>query len=351
MFACDRALDAAAVEACRKRWDSIAKPLGSLGLLEDAVARIAGISGDPEVRLEKRAVVTLCADNGVVAEGVSQSGQEVTALVAANIAAGIANVNAMARVARADVFAVDVGIAGDVDAPGLLRRKVRPGTDDIALGPAMTRDEAARAVRTGVDLAGELKAKGYVIIATGEMGIGNTTTSSAVLSALLGLPPAEVTGRGAGLSNAGLRRKVAVIERALAVNRPDPEDALGALHKVGGLDIAALAGVFIGGAVHRVPVVIDGFISAVAALTAAQLCPAAKDFMLASHVSGEPAGRLVLDALGLEAPIQARLSLGEGTGAVALLPLLDMALAVYHQNSTFEKIHLEAYRRFGEEDE
>ena len=350
MFACTNTLDAGAVAACRAHWDSIAKPLGSLGLLEDAVARIAGIRGTPDVRLEKRAVVAMCADNGVVAESVAQSGQEVTALVAANMAAGIANVNAMARVARAEVFAVNVGIAADVDAPGLWQRRVMPGTRNMAQGPAMTREEAVRAVETGIDLAGELSAQGFDILATGEMGIGNTTTSSALTSVLLGKPVEAVTGRGAGLSSAGVRHKAEVIRRAVALNRPDPDDALDALSKVGGLDIAALAGLFIGGAKYRLPVVIDGFISAVSALTAARLCPAARDFMLAAHVSGEPAGQMVLDALGLEAPIHARLALGEGTGAVALLPLLDMALSVYHQNSTFEKIHLEAYTRF-EEDE
>ena len=350
MFECDHALDAAAVRACRAHWDGIAKPLGSLGLLEDAVARIAGIRGDADVRLERRAVLTLCADNGVVAEGVSQSGQEVTALVADNIANGIANVNAMARAARTEVFAVDVGVAGETHAPGLLRRRIMPGTHDMALGPAMSRREAEAAVQTGIDLAGEMKAAGYDILCTGEMGIGNTTTSSALVSVLLGQPVEAVTGRGAGLSGAGLKRKIEVIRRAVELNRPDPADALDVLAKVGGLDIAAMAGVFIGGALRRIPVVVDGFISAAAALTAVRLCPAAREFMLASHVSGEPAGKLALDALGLSAPIQARLCLGEGTGAVALLPLLDMALAVYHQNSTFEKIHLEAYQRFGEDE-
>ena len=350
MFTCTHTLDERAAAACRAHWDSIAKPLGSLGLLEDAVARIAGIRGDPEVRLEKRAVLAMCADNGIVAEGVTQSGQEVTALVAANMAKGIANVNAMARVARADVFAVDVGIAGPVDAPGLIDRRVRCGTANMAQGPAMTRAEAERAVQTGIDLVGELKAQGYDIIATGEMGIGNTSTSSALVSVFLDQPVEAVTGRGAGLSGAGLRRKQEAIRRAIAVNRPDPSDAMDALFKVGGLDIAALAGAFIGAAVHRVPVVIDGFISAAAALSAVRICPEARGFLLASHVSGEPAGRMVLDALGLEAPLHARMSLGEGTGAVALFPLLDMALAIYHQNSTFEKIHLEAYHRFGEED-
>ena len=348
MFDCNNTLDPQAVRAYREHWDSIAKPLDSLGLLEAAVARIAGIQGSADVRLERRAVLTFCADNGVVAEGISQSGQEVTALMADNVANGIANVNAMARVARAEVFAVDVGVAGETHAPGLLRRRIMPGTHDMALGPAMSRRQAEQALRTGMDLAGEMKAAGYDILCCGEMGIGNTTTSSALVSVLLDQPVESVTGRGAGLSGEGLKRKIAVIRRAIEINRPDPADALDTLAKVGGLDIAAMAGAFIGGALHRIPVVVDGFISAAAALTAVRLCPAAREFMLASHVSGEPAGRMVLEALDLSAPIRAGLCLGEGTGAVALLPLLDMALAVYHQNSTFEKINLEAYRRFEE---
>ena len=224
-----------------------------------------------------------------------------------------------------------------------------PGTRNMTKEPAMTREEACRAIRAGVDLAGEMKQKGYKILAPGEMGIGNTTTSSALVSVLLDKPISEVTGRGAGLSDAGLMRKHAAIARAIEVNKPDPADALDVLAKIGGLDIAAIAGAFIGGAVHRIPVVVDGFISSAAALVAARLCPNAKDFMLASHVSGEPAGRMVMEALGLEAPLHARLALGEGTGAVTLFPLLEMALAVYHQNSTFEKINLEAYTRFEEE--
>ena len=350
MFDCRNTLNMQAVEACRRHWDGIAKPLGSLGLLEDDIAKIAGILETADVRLDKKGVLVFCADNGVVAEGVSQSGQDVTAIVARNIAAGIANVNAMARAAGADVVAVDVGVAEDVsDAPGLVQKKVMPGTRNMTKGPAMTREEALAAIQTGVDLVGEMKQKGYKILATGEMGIANTTTSSALVSVLLDQPIEAVTGRGAGLSDAGLMRKHAAIAHAIEVNAPDPADALDVLCKVGGLDIAAIAGAFIGGAVHRIPVVVDGFISSAAALAAARLCPNAKDFMLASHVSGEPAGRMVMEALGLEAPVHARLALGEGTGAVTLFPLLEMALAVYHQNSTFEKINLEAYTRFEEE--
>ena len=228
------------------------------------------------------------------------------------------------------------------DAPGVINRSIARGTGDISLGPAMSREQALTAIKTGVDLVAQMKADGYKILATGEMGIGNTTTSSAMAAAFLGLPVETVTGRGAGLSNAGLARKCAAIERALAVNEPDANDALDVLSKLGGFDIAGLVGLFIGGAVHRVPIVIDGFISALAAYTAARLCPACTCAMLPSHVSAEPAARMLFDELGIEPIIHAGLRLGEGTGAVLLFPLLDAALALYN-GTTFDDTGIEAY--------
>ena len=227
--------------------------------------------------------------------------------------------------------------------PGVWDRRVRNGTADITQGPAMTRAECVQAIELGAELVRECHESGSSIIATGEMGIGNTTTSSALASVLLGKSPAEVTGRGAGLSDAGLTRKVAAIERALSLNRPDPADPVDIISKVGGLDIAGLCGVFLGGALYRVPVVIDGFISGAAALCAARLCPGATFALLASHVSAEPAGGLMLDALELSPLISAGMRLGEGSGAVAALPLLDMALAVYHSGQTFGRLGIDAY--------
>ncbi len=333
--------DEAAKHASAVRWDAVAHPLGSLGLLEDAVVRLAGVQRSPAVDISKRAVVVMCADNGVVCEGVTQTGQEVTAIVSANMARGASSVCCMGRLAGADVFPVDIGVSVPVE--GVMQRNIRRGTANLADGPAMTREEAERAVLTGTAIVGELVGKGYRLLATGEMGIGNTTTSAAVASVLLNKDPALVTGRGAGLSTEGLRKKVDAIRRGLSVNRPDPSDPLDVLAKVGGLDIAGLAGVFLGGALHRVPVIIDGFISSVAALAAARLCPASAGAMLASHASDEPAGNLVLDALGLRAPIHAGMRLGEGTGAVALMPLLDMALAVYREMVSFEDTSIDAY--------
>ena len=335
-------LDETAMQTARERWDMVAKPLHSLGLLEDAVVKIAGITGTADVTLGRRAVLMMCADNGVVAEGVTQTGQEVTAIVAENAAKGDSSVCRMARIAGADVVAVDVGIARPVN-NAVLNRNIRRGTRNIAAEPAMTEEEAGAALQTGIDLVRQKKAEGYGLFALGEMGIGNTTTSSAMTAVLLGQPIETVTGRGAGLSNAGLCRKREAIARAIARNHPDPADAFSVLRCLGGLDIAALAGVCLGGALYRVPVLLDGFISAAAALAAVRMCPASGEYRLARHVSKEPAGRLVLDALGLKPLICAEMCLGEGTGAVAAMPLLDMALAVYGEMRTFAEIDVAAY--------
>lgn len=329
--------------ASRARWDSLAKPLGSLGLLEDAVVQIAALTESADISLNNRALLVLCADNGVVVQGVTQCDSSVTATVVCALGMGTSTVNYMARTANCRVIPVDMGILDFPGASGVLDRRVRNGTGDITQGQAMSRTECIRAIETGMELVREQKAAGADILATGEMGIGNTTTSSAVASVLLGLPPVEVTGRGAGMSDAGLARKIAAIERAVQMNQPAPADPVDVLAKVGGLDLAGLCGVFLGGAKYKVPVLVDGFISAAAALCAARFWPEAKRAMLASHISAEPAGRLVLDALGLKPLITAEMHLGEGSGAVAALPLLDMALAVYSSGHTFEKMGMEPY--------
>ena len=335
--------DQGAIAAARAHWDTVAHPLNSLGLLEDAVVRIAGASGTAAVDITKRAVVAMCADNGVVAEGVTQSGQDVTAIIAENMGRGTSSVCRMGRVAGADVVPVDIGVAVPVTVGKILQRNIRRGTADLAVEPAMSRAECERAILVGVEVVKDLVDQGYRLLATGEMGIGNTTTSAAVASVLLSREAEEVTGRGAGLSTEGLRRKVDAIRRGIAVNRPDASDPVDTVSKVGGLDIAGLMGVFLGGALYHVPVLIDGFISSVSALAAARLCPAALDYMLASHASNEPAGKMVLEALGLEPFLYARMCLGEGTGAVAVIPLLDMALAMYREMSSFSDINIDAY--------
>ncbi len=336
--------DAEAMREARERWNSIAKPLNGLGLLEDAIVRMAGVQRSASVDISRRALVVMCADNGVVARGVTQTGQEVTAIVTENIARGDASVCRMARVARAEVFPVDVGVARPVDIPPFGQRNVRRGTADMSEGPAMTREEAAAAVGAGIDIVRLLREAGYKLVATGEMGIGNTTTSSAVAAVLTGRPVDVVTGRGAGLSDEGLMRKLHAVTRAIEANEPDPLDALDVLHKVGGLDLAGLAGVCVGGALCGVPVVLDGFISLAAALLAVRLCPNCAPYCIASHVSKEPGARLLLKELRLSPVICAGLCLGEGTGAVAALPLFDMALAVYGEMATFMDISIKPYK-------
>ncbi|MBE5787716.1 MAG: nicotinate-nucleotide--dimethylbenzimidazole phosphoribosyltransferase [Clostridiales bacterium] len=329
------------MEQARQQWDRVAKPLHSLGQLEDMIVKIAGIQETGDVCIDRRCALVFCADHGVVAEGVTQSMSDVTARVARSIAEGTGNINLMSAASQADVFAVDMGMLYPV--AGLIDRRVAAGTENMAVRPAMTPDQAQRALRAGMDLVGEMKKKGYQIILTGEMGIGNTTAAAAMVCAFTGCSPREVTGRGAGLSDAGLARKCSAIERALAVNHPDPGDPMDVLAKVGGLEIAGMAGAFLGGMKHRLPIVIDGVISAVAALTAKRICPEAAAFMLPSHMSREPAAIRIMDELGLQPIIRADLALGEGTGAVALLPLLDMALRVYHGPHTFRDLGMAAY--------
>lgn len=328
--------DSGAMEESRRRWLDIAKPLYSLGKFEEIITKIAGIYGKPVFSLEKKAVIVMCADNGIVEEGITQTGSRMTAVVSRNFMDQRTSVSVMAKKAGAEVFPVDIGINEDI--PGITdgKYKVRAGTANMTLGAAMERDEGVRAVLNGIEKVRELKEKGYMIIATGEMGIGNTAASSAVSAALLKRPVREMTGRGAGLDDERLEKKILAIEKAVKINEPSPEDPLDTLHKVGGLDIAGLTGVFLGGGIYRIPVLIDGFISAAAALIAFRLCAGTRDYMIASHLSKEPAAGLIFKELSLEPVIDAGMFLGEGTGAVMLFPLLDMALSVYNDMITFD---------------
>ena len=338
-----RGPDEAAGALALMRWDSLAKPLGSLGLLEDMIVKLAALRGDADVSIEKRALLVFCADNGVVRQGVSQCGSEVTAKVACALAENRSTVSPMARLANCRVIPVDMGILDFTGCPGVLNCRVKNGTADISRGPAMSRRECLQAILAGAALAKKLAGEGSDLLLIGEMGIGNTTTAAAVTASLLGLDAETVAGRGAGLSDEGLSRKRAAIRTALHINDPDPSDPVDVLYKVGGLDLAAMCGAFLGAASCRVGAVVDGCISAAAALCALRLCPDAGGAMLASHVSAEPRGALLLDARGLEAPIRARMHLGEGGGAVALLPMLDLALSVYRSGQTFDRLGIDAY--------
>lgn len=337
-----RPVDAAAMAAAKQHWDGLGKPLGSLGRLEKALIQIAGIQRTGDVHIDRKALVIMCADNGVVEEGVTQCGQEVTATVAENFLDEKSCVAIMCRRAGTKVCPVDIGMA--VDTPRVEKRKIAYGTKNMAKEPAMTREQAVAAIEVGIAKAEELHAQGYEMLATGEMGIGNTTTSSAMTAVYLGLDVETVTGRGAGLSSHGLQRKIHAIKQAIAVNQPDPEDPLDVLAKVGGLDIAGMCGLFLGGAAQQMPVVMDGFISQVAALTAMRLVPECADYILASHVSEEPGANILLKALEKDAFLTCGMRLGEGSGAVALFPILDFASDIYHKMSTFVQADIVEYQ-------
>ena len=333
-------VDKKAEALCQKRWDSIAKPLHSLGKMEDYLVQTAGIIGDANVKFDKKALIVMCADNGVVAEGVTQSEQNVTAIVSENFLSDKATAAILCRQTGAEIFPIDIGIAVDTK---LENHKIAYGTRNMAKEPAMTREEAERAMEVGIQKVAELAGKGYKIIATGEMGIGNTTTSSALASYFLNEDVEKMTGRGAGLTSKALEKKIAVVRKAIEDYSPSFTDAVDALAALGGFDIAGLAGVFIGGAIYHIPIVMDGFISTTAALTATRICPECADYIMASHVSREPAAEKILAALGKEAALHCDMCLGEGTGAVTLFPILDLAVEIYEQMSTFEDIDIEAY--------
>lgn len=327
-------------------WDSIAKPLDSLGEFETMLARVGAIAGTTALSLDRKVILTFCADNGIVEEKVSQSGQEVTGIVAGFMGRQESSVGKMAARAGVDVIPIDIGINTDQRIPGVLNRKVRKGTRDFLKEPAMTEEETLQAVSVGMELVKDCRDKGYAMIGTGEMGIGNTTTSSAVAAVLLGLEPEKVAGRGAGLSDERLLHKQKVISEAISHYSVEQMDTLEILAAFGGLDIAGMAGVCIGGALYHVPIVLDGIISSVAALVAERLVPGVKDYLLASHLSKEPAAVAVAKCLELHPVIDAGLGLGEGTGAVMLFSLLDLALALYGGQTTFARMEIGQYERY-----
>ena len=339
-----RPFDQKAADAAWDWWDSLCKPLRGMGMLEEMIVQLAGIYGTEKIDSLNPVVVIMGADNGVVAEGVSQTGSEVTAQVLENMGDRISSVCIMSRVEGLEVIPVNIGMFTDGKHPRIWNRPVRYGTGNIAKEPAMTREEADRAIVTGIEVVKELCRQGYRMIITGEMGIGNTTPSSAIASVLLSKDPAEVTGRGAGLSSQALEHKIEVIRQAIAVNQPDKDDILDVVSKVGSLDIAGMIGCYIGGAVMGVPVLIDGFISSIAAYCAAKLSPACRPYMVATHCSAEPAGQMMLDALGMKAPIQAGMHLGEGTGAVTAYSLYKYALALYNGLPSFREAKVEQYQ-------
>jgi nicotinate-nucleotide--dimethylbenzimidazole phosphoribosyltransferase len=332
-------LDPIVVAEARDRQDRLTKPRGSLGALEDVSVRLAGLAGQcPPPMPEPAAVAVFAADHGVHAQGVSPWPQEVTGQMVANFAAGGAAVNAFARQAGARVVVVDVGVAHPVvdEGPGVLVRRVRPGTADLATGPAMSRDDAVRAIAVGIAVARDLVADGHRCLLTGDMGIANTTASAALVAAFTGADPADVTGSGTGVDAVTRARKVDVVRQALALNRPDPADPVGVVAAVGGLEHAAIAGLVLGAAANRVPVVLDGVIAGAAALVAHALAPACVDACVAGHRSVEPGHPVALAHLGLRPLVDLELRLGEGTGAVLALPLVQAAVRALREMATFD---------------
>lgn len=326
-------LDAAAMSAAAARQATLTKPPGALGRLEALSIQLAGMTGRLDW-LPRSPVAVVCAgDHGVVAQGVSPYPQAVTQQMVANFLSGGAAVNVLARQMGARVVVVDAGVAGELAPhPALVQGKVAPGTADFTRGPAMTPAQAEQALALGLRVAEQECAAGADIVAVGEMGIGNTSSAAAIIAARTGAPVHAVTGRGAGLDDAALLHKVALIERALEMHAPAAE---GTLHKVGGFEIGAMAGVMIGAAARRVPVLVDGVISAAAALIAAQLAPAVRDYLIAGHRSAEPGHAVALRALGLEPLLTLDLRLGEGTGALLVLPLVEAAMRTLQEMATF----------------
>jgi nicotinate-nucleotide--dimethylbenzimidazole phosphoribosyltransferase len=328
--------------ACRQRvearLDRLTKPVGSLGRLEELAARYCAITREELPKLPQAAVFTFAADHGITAEGISAYPSAVTAQMVLNFLRGGAAVNVLARHAGVEVRVVDIGVAHDFGpVPGLIAKKIAPGTRNFLVQSAMTREEAERALLVGLDLAGLAAQEGLGLIGTGDMGIGNTTPSAAITAVMTGEPVAAVTGRGTGIDEAGLARKISVIEQALARHRPDPADPLDVLAKVGGLEIAGLAGLILGSAAHRIPVVLDGFIAGAAALIAAGLQPLCREYMVASHRSVERGHRVILDRLALTPLFDLDLRLGEGTGACLGISLIHASLKILTQMATFDE--------------
>jgi nicotinate-nucleotide--dimethylbenzimidazole phosphoribosyltransferase len=331
-----RPLDAEAMARARSRQDQLTKPRGSLGRLEELSVHMAGIRREAVPHLLHKVIVTMAGDHGVVAEGVSAYPQEVTVQMVYNFLRGGAGISVLAKHIGARVVVVDMGVAAILKpSPGLVSKRVAPGTANMAKGPAMSREQALQAIRVGIEVVEEELGKGLDIVGTGDMGIGNTTPSSAICAVITGEPVNLVTGRGTGVDDAQLAHKAKVIQKSLAVNRPDAADPLDVLGKVGGFEIGGLAGVMLGAAAHRIPVVIDGFISGAAALIATGLCPQVRDYLIASHVSVEPGHQAILRHMGIRPLLDLDLRLGEGTGAALGISLAEASVKLLTEMATF----------------
>ncbi len=329
-------LDEESMAAARARQDQLTKPLGSLGRLEDVSVHLAGIFGEATPRIRRKTVILAAGDHGVVAEGVSAYPQDVTPAMVMNFLGGGAAINVLTKHAGAEILVLDAGVAADLPSHSSLRSvKIGRGTGNIAVGPAMTRDQAIQCLETGIETSRELISEGSDLLACGDMGIGNTTPSSAITSVITGAGTNVTTGRGTGLDDTGLAHKTSVVQRAIDINRPDPKDGLDVLMKVGGFEIGVLAGVFLGAAAGHRPVVIDGFISGAAALIAHTMAPEARHRFIASHQSVEPGHRIALGSMGLTPLLDLGMRLGEGTGATLAMHVIEAAAKCLSNMATF----------------
>ncbi len=330
-------LDKKTAEDAKHRIDNLIKPQRSLGKLEDIAIQLSGITGELHPKVDNKAIIVMAADNGVCKEGVSPAPQEVTQMMTSYIANGVSGVCALASQAGADVITVDIGVNGELNYKKIINKKVKQGTDNITEGPAMTREEAIKAIEVGIEIALEQIGKGKNILGTGEMGIGNTTTSTAILSVVSGIEPKDITGVGANLPEEQLVNKINVIKKAIDINKPNKEDGIDIVSKVGGLDIAGMAGVMIGGAAYKVPVIVDGYISTAAAIIATTIEPKVKDYLICSHASHEKGAAKASNFLGFNPPLDMDMRLGEGSGAALMFNIVEAATFMSKKMITFEE--------------
>lgn len=320
----------------QKHLDNLTKPPGSLGKLEEFAKRLVAITENTSPLIEKKVIFTFAGDHGITEEGVSAYPKEVTPQMVFNIIRGGAGINVLARHAGADVLVIDIGVDFDFgEIEGLVKMKVVKGTMNFAKGPAMTREEAVKCIETGLELANGYARKGYRMFGTGDMGIGNTTPSSAIAAVLTGKPVSSVTGKGTGITDDSLKRKIAAIKQGIEINRPDKDDAIDVLSKVGGAEIGGIAGIVLSGAANRIPVVIDGFVSTAGALIAYCIEPKVKDYIFAAHNSVEAGHKVMLDKIGLKPVLDLDLRLGEGTGAALAMLIIEAGIRIYKEMATF----------------
>ncbi|MFJ8260380.1 nicotinate-nucleotide--dimethylbenzimidazole phosphoribosyltransferase [Rummeliibacillus sp. NPDC094406] len=335
-------LDQEMMAKAQHRVDNLIKPPKSLGKLESIAIQLSGITGESFPSIDQKAIIVMSADHGVYEEGVTNNPQIVTFEQTLNIAKGITGVGTIVKVSGAKIVTVDIGVKEDIPSDaGVIIRKIKKGTDNMAKGPAMTRDEAIKALEVGIEIATTEIQNGVNLLGTGEMGIGNTTPSTAILSVLANCDPKEITGRGAGLGQGGLAHKIDVIRNAIATNQPNPADGIDVLAKVGGLEIAGMAGVMLAAAANRVPVVVDGLISSVSALIAASIEPNVKDYLITSHATEEPGGIIASELLGKEPMLMMDMCLGEGSGAALAFPIIEAACSMMKNMPTFEEVGME----------